>query len=424
MSSRLARVPLLVGLPLLTMLLGWQLGVRYEQEKLEGFRQQLDVLYGTGSGTVVTDPEHQVDPSILWGVWRLLLQYYIEPGDLKAQQLLYGAVGGLVQAIGDPYTVFMTPPQNTEFRDALQGKLQGIGAELTMQGGFAVIVSPLKGSPAERAGLRPDDVILEVDHISMEGKNLQEIVTAIRGPKGTDVTIQIARAIVTEPISLTITRDDITVPSVESRVIAGTGGKLGYIALNQFGEQSLKEIRAALSSFEKESIRGIILDLRGNGGGYLDAAVDLASIFLREGKVVSVEGRQGIVDSKSVSGRPLYPEIPLTILINKGSASASEIVAGALQDHGRATIVGETSFGKGTVQEVIDLPDGSSLRVTVAHWLTPKGKNLGKEGVHPDIDVKRTAEQFEANQDPQLDAAVEFLLTGKKPVSSSSASSK
>jgi carboxyl-terminal processing protease len=348
-------------------------------------------------------------------VWRLLLKHYIAPEDLQVTPLVFGAVQGLVHAVGDAYTAFMTPPENKSFRQALEGKLQGIGAELTLREGQIVIVAPLKGSPAAKAGLLPGDVIVQVGEVTIEGETLQQVVQRIRGPKGTRVTLTILRHGSVEPLTFTIVRDDIDVPSVESRILTTATGSLGYIALNQFGEHSIVEFKEALQSIAQEPLKGLIVDLRFNGGGYLDGAVELASLFLHQGKVVSVERRGAEPEHHYVYGRPLLPDIPLAVIINQGSASASEIVAGALQDHGRATVIGKKSFGKGTVQEVIDLPGGSSLRVTTARWLTPNGKNLGKEGVDPDIDIDRTEEDFDAGRDSQLDAAVEWLLDGERP---------
>ena len=410
--SRFQRSSALLLLPVLTLALGWQLGARVEQRHLEELQHQLELLYGgnTGSGQTLTDPEKQVDISLLWSVWRMLQNEYITPKDLKPQEMLFGAVRGLVNAVGDPYTVFMTPKENREFHDALSGQLQGIGAELALREGRVLIVTPLKGSPAEAAGLLPDDEIIEVNGESTEGKSLQEVVSRIRGKKGTRVTIKILRKDNDDPLSFTITREDIHIPSVENEVKKTGSGTVGVVTINQFGDDTITEVTAVLQTLKQEKLDGLVIDLRFNGGGYLDGAVELSSLFLKQGKVVTVEGRGSAPQQHYVSGHPLLPDIPLVILINQGTASASEIVAGALQDHKRALIIGMKSFGKGTVQEVLDLPGGSSLRVTTAHWLTPGGRNLGKEGVKPDITVDRTKQDIEAKEDPQMQAALEWLL--------------
>ncbi|MEK7590899.1 MAG: S41 family peptidase [Patescibacteria group bacterium] len=397
------------------LVLGWQLGAAYEQRQLQEEAEYMEEIGtgGVGSGELVTDPENEVNISLLWGVWRLLIRHYIAPEELKPTELLYGAVEGMVRAVGDPYTLFMTPSQNKDFRQSLEGKLQGIGAELAFRDGAVVVVAPLKGSPAQKAGLLPEDIITHVDGTDISGENLNQVVQRIRGKKGTTVLLTILRESEMNPKQLTIVRDDINIPSVESEVLKTQSGSLGYIALNQFGDNSVEEFKEALEAFQRTPVGGLIVDLRFNGGGYLEGAVDVASLFLPRGKIVSVQRRGTGLEHHYAYGRPLFPDKPLVVLINQGSASASEIVAGALQDHKRATIIGMKSFGKGTVQEVVDLPGGSSLRVTTARWLTPEGKNLGKEGVHPDIIVDRSAEDFEKERDPQLDAAKEWLLDGE-----------
>ncbi len=416
--TKFPRTAAYVLVPLFTLILGWQIGVYDQQKELIDLHQRLELLYtgSTESGALVGDPEKEVDLSLLWGVWRILQSRYVEPDALKTGDLVIGAVRGMVEAVGDPYTLFMTPKENTDFRDSLSGHLQGIGAELAEREDSIVIVSPLKGSPAERAGLLPQDVIVEVNGIDMTGKNLQEVVTHIRGPKGTQVTIKVLREDEDDLVTFTITRDDITVPSTEYEVKKSGSGSVGLLTINQFGTETIGEVRTILEQIDPATLDGLIIDLRYNGGGYLEGSVDLVSMFQQEGKVVSVEERDGEAQHHYVSARPILAGIPLVVLTNEGTASASEIVAGALQDHKRATIIGTKSFGKGTVQEVIDLPGGSSLRVTIAHWLTPNGRNLGKEGVTPDIIIDRTREDFDAGQDPQLQAALEWLLDGEKPV--------
>ncbi|OGJ59234.1 hypothetical protein A2635_03735, partial [Candidatus Peribacteria bacterium RIFCSPHIGHO2_01_FULL_51_9] len=367
---------------------------------------------GVGSGDLVTDPEHEVDLTLLWSVWKLLLKHYIVPEDVRPTPLLFGAVRGLVRAVGDPYTTFMSPEENTDFRQALNGELQGIGAQLTMRDEQVVIVAPLKGSPAEKAGLEADDIVVKVDDGAIDGLSLDQVVHRIRGPKGTSVTIGVVREGHPDVLSFTIERDDIHVPSVEHEIKKTQTGTVAYIAINQFGDGTTHEVTEALKTLLREEPEGVVLDLRFNGGGYLEGAVEITSLFLPKGKVVSVERRDSNPQPFYVSGRPIAPVIPLVILINRASASASEIVAGALQDHGRAIIVGMKSFGKGTVQEVIDLPGGSSLRVTTSRWLTPNGRDLGKEGVEPNVVIDRTREDFEAKRDPQLEKAMEVLLEG------------
>ena len=391
------------------LLAGWRMRGAFEQWQWQG-----DLYVGrgvaTGSGVTVGDPEKQVDVSLLWNVWRLLQRSYVDPQALQTQQMLDGAVEGMVAGVGDPFTAYMPPAQNVEFRQTLEGTLEGIGAELNLVDGAVVIVSPLKNSPAERAGLLPGDIIAEVDKQKLDGLSLNDVVSRIRGKEGTRVTLQIYRGTNPQPLLFTITRASVTVPSVEEKILTWSGSQVGYVALNQFGDRSMQEVRDALTQIKAKPVKGIILDLRGNGGGYLDGAVDLASMFIKKGAVVTVKSRIEGDKESDVTGNPVFPDIPMAVLINQASASASEIVAGALQDNGRATIVGMKSYGKGTVQEVIEVPGGGSLRVTVARWYTPKGKNLSKEGVTPDVVVERAPDDAYGKKDTQLDVAVRTVL--------------
>lgn len=403
----------LIGLPVLALALGLGLGVSIERQRALTEYEALDALYSgeaSSGATVIGDPEQEVDLGLMWEVWRQLENYYIAPEELQVNNMVFGAVKGMVAGIGDPYTVFMTPDEDKEFISALNGELEGIGAELTLKEGAITVVAPLKNSPAARAGLFPQDIIIKVDDRDVTGMNLDEAVGLIRGEAGTTVVIEIFRPEDLSQHTLTIVRERVHVPAVESEILETGSGSFGYISMNRFDELLPSETDRALRSFMGEDIEGIILDLRFNGGGRLDAAVDVASFFIEEGIVVTIERRGKITETESVSGNPLVADVPLVVIINEGSASASEILAGALQDHGRATIVGMQSFGKGTVQEIIDLPGGSSIRVTTAQWLTPDGHNLGKTGVTPDIEVDRTVQQMQSGDDPQLEAAKKALL--------------
>lgn len=412
--SRCSRVIILTCIPIASLALGWNLGAEFERSMLASREQELSQLFtgGTGSGQVIGDPEQEVDLSLMWSVWRLLQQHYIEPNNLQRQSMIFGAVQGMVGAVGDPYTTFMTPDENKEFHDSLDGHLQGIGAELALRNARIIIVAPLKGSPAEKAGLLPEDAVLGVDGWSTEGQSLNDVVSKIRGRKGTKVSLLILHPGSLEPVTVDIVRDDIVIPSVRSTVQQTESGAIAVVEINQFGSETTVEVREALRKLAATDLKGLIIDLRNNGGGYLNGAVDISSMFLSSGKVVSVERRDGEPQRHYVDGRPILPSLPLVVLINEATASASEILAGALQDHGRATIVGAKSFGKGTVQEVIDLPGGGSLRVTAARWLTPNGRNLGKEGVTPDVVVERTRQDIETGKDPQMEKAQSLLFSG------------
>lgn len=404
----------LLGLFLLAVAasLGWQIGVQMERQRSEmQYSEFVERFALTGSGaTYIEDPEKEVDIELLWTVWRLIDRHYVDPDSLQVDKLRFGAVGGLVRGIGDPYSAFMTPKESNDFQEVLRGELEGIGAELTMREGVIVVVAPLKGSPASAVGLMPQDIITHVDGKDMSESSLHDAVSIIRGQQGTDVTLTVFRPKISDKLDITITRDEIKVPSVEYEVIETGTGSVGYIEINQFGEGTVREARAAAKSLAGEDIAGVVLDLRFNGGGFLDGAIDIASIFLQDGKIVSVHRRGEEVESHYAYGDPIIPDLPMAILINEGSASASEIVSGALQDHSRATIIGKKSFGKGTVQEVIDLPEGSSLRVTVAKWHTPNGKDLSEEGVVPDVEVEMDMEAFVDGEDAQKERALEYVL--------------
>ncbi len=409
---KILRTVALVLLPLIALVLGWELGATYEAKHLMAEQQRIEDLFTVASGsgqTVQSDPEKEVDLSLFWSVWRLLQKHYVSPEKLETKTMVYGAVSGLVSAIGDPYTLFMTPQDMKMFENALSGTLEGIGAQLELQNGQVVVVAPLKGSPAEKAGLQTKDVIVGVDGKSLEGIGLENVVALIRGPKGTTVSLSVLRGTSHTPVTIAVTRDSIHIPSVESKVVKTATGSIGVVALNQFGDDSVAELKKAIQELPTKDLKGLVLDLRFNGGGYLEGATDIVSMFLKSGTVVTVDRRDADPEVHRVNGSPLLPDIPLVVLINGGSASASEITAGALQDSKRATIIGTQSFGKGTVQEVIELPGGSSLRVTVAHWLTPAGHDLGKKGVTPDIVVDRTTAQYQAEYDPQLLAAEAWL---------------
>jgi carboxyl-terminal processing protease len=411
---KLVRIVALGLLPFIALALGFQLGMRYEQGALQSLRPDAEhVLTLTGSGKVITgDPQQQVDISILWDVWTLLQDHYINPEKMTSNTMVYGAVSGLVDSLGDPYTLFMTPKDTKSFDDAMSGTLEGIGAQLDLTDGRVVVVAPLKSSPAEKAGLLSHDIIVKVDNRDTEGLRLDEVVMLIRGPKGSSVTLTLSRPGKSAPVTVTVVRDSIHIPSVESKTVKTKKGTIGVVALNQFGDDSIPEVMKALNALPK-NINGVVLDLRFNGGGYLEGAIDLVSMFQKTGQVVTVEKRGEAPEVHNVTGKTVLPDTPLVVLINGGSASASEIAAGALQDSKRAMIIGTQSFGKGTVQEIIDLTGGSSLRVTIAKWLTPSGHDLGKKGITPDIVLDRTVEEYKAEKDPQMDAATMWLLEKK-----------
>ncbi|HIA91551.1 TPA: S41 family peptidase [Candidatus Saccharibacteria bacterium] len=324
-------------------------------------------------------------------------------GDLTEEQLIESLKDGIARATEDPYTVYLDEEAAQAFSESLNGEFSGIGAEIAVKNDQLQVVAPLEGTPAQNAGLRPQDLILEINSEDTTGITVEEAVAKIRGEKGTDVVLNIYRGS-GEPFDVTITRDIISVPNAEGEIL---DGGIGYIDLNTFGEDAVRDVNAIVSDFVDQDIQKIILDLRGNSGGFLDASVDIAGLWLNNQPVVEQKGEQGAV-LRSGSTGPLLG-VETVVLIDGGSASASEIVAGALQDYGAATILGEQSFGKGSVQSLENLSDGGQLKVTIARWFTPNGKNIDQEGVTPDEQVELTLDDFNADRDPQLDAAKSLL---------------
>lgn len=322
-------------------------------------------------------------------------------GTLTEGELLKGLKAGLAKATGDPYTEYFDASEAKEFYEQLDGSFEGIGAELGKdEAGNIVIISPLKGYPAEKADLRPKDIIAKIDDTATTDFSINDAVKRIRGTAGTEVRLTIVRDGV--PFEVKITREAITIPSVKSEVKDG----IGIMTVSRFGDDTADLTRSAAESFVNQNVKGVILDLRGDPGGLLEAAVDVSSLWLKD-KVILTERRDGkVVDTFKSRGTATLAGIPTVVLIDAGSASASEITAGALRDNGAATLLGVKSYGKGSVQQPIDLKDGSLLKVTVARWFTPGGKNIDKEGITPDQEVKLSDEDIKTGRDPQLDAAI------------------
>jgi carboxyl-terminal processing protease len=347
---------------------------------------------------------------VFWEAWNYVHQdFYKLP--LDNDPLIYGSVGGMVDALGDPHTTFIDAKRAALVRSEMQGSFEGIGATVEMREGRLTIVSPIKGSPAEKAGLLPNDIVLQVDAKVIQNMDVNEAVSLIRGPKGTQVRLLIQRA-KQDPFTVEITRDTIRTPFVESRMIEGT--KIAYLRLNQFGETAPNEVIAALKELLAQNPTGLILDLRSNPGGYLQVSIDVASQFLKANQpVLIVKDKNGKADTYRAESGGLATAIPLVVLVDAGSASASEIVSGALKDHTRATLIGTKTYGKGSVQNVHTLSDNSELNVTIAHFFSPNGNEIDEVGVTPHIEVKVTEDDIAAKRDPQLERAIQFLQTGK-----------
>ena len=371
-----------------------------------------------------------VDFSLFWDVWSRLFRYYIDAATLDTQKLVWGAITGMVSSAGDPYTVFLPPKENKEFKEDLGGEFEGIGAQLGMKDNRVIVIAPLKGTPAEKAGIKPGDYILKVNDEETIGWTVPQAVTKIRGPRGTSVNLNILHENSQKPLDLTIMRDTILVPSVETWVkkvgeITEIGGlpdvkkldqnkKVAYLRLSRFGDHTNQDWDKAVGEIltiqsNNGSLAGLVFDLRNNPGGYLEGSVFIASEFIKNGIIVSQKNSDNTKQDYSVDKRGKLLDIPLVVLVNKGSASAAEIVAGALRDYKRATIVGETTFGKGSVQTPFDLTQGAGLHITTGKWLLPKGETIAKVGVKPDVEVKLD-DATTATTDGQLAKAVELLL--------------
>ena len=373
----------------------------------------------SASGTVVgigkTPPSDIVYQDVefrqFWDIWRLLKdKYYKQP--ISEKELFYGAMQGLAAGLNDPYTHYFPPVDAEEFQKALSGKFSGIGAEIGVRNDHLTIIAPLPESPAEKSGVKSGDLITAVDSVDTTGWSVEEAVSKIRGEKGTDVVLSIYREKADKPsFDVTIMRDEIQIKSVKSEEL---DHGIIKIDVTNFNEDTRAGFDTAVRDAAQKNPKGIILDLRGNPGGFLDTALFMAGEWVGEDVVVK-ERRQGeIVETLKGTGHGRFAGISTVVLVNGGSASASEIVAGALQDYGLAMIVGEKTFGKGSVQDYVNLPDGSALKVTIAEWLTPKEHTINGTGLEPDLVIERTTADYEQQIDPQLDRAI-GILDGTAP---------
>jgi len=411
---------------LIAFLGGYFFGVNKVNLDWKNYKPVLNIVNREPPSGLIT-----IDANPFWIVWQKLEENYYDKSKLDQQKMLNGAITGLVQSIGDPFTLYLPPIQNTNFKQGLAGEFSGIGAELGTKDKDIIVISPLDGSPAEKAGIKAGDIIVAVDSQSTVSWSLAQAVDKIRGPKGTSVTLTVIHKDSGKKADIKITRDVITVKSVEMDIesakcsnsgcsniskdpCSGNGCiEFAYIRLSQFGDNTNTEWLSMVKGISDKinadpKIKGIVLDLRNNPGGYLTDATFIASEFLPKGTLVVTQdsGNQQIPMQAQRDGLLLTPK--LIVLINKGSASASEIVAGALRDNKRAELVGETSYGKGTVQEAEDLGDGAGLHVTIAKWLTPNGTWVNGKGLTPDVSIDLNPKTPDV--DTQLAKAVSELL--------------
>ena len=358
----------------------------------------------TGSGDAALAGDDRSRFRVFWEAWGLVNREFYNRSALDSQKMTYGAVKGMVESLGDPYTAFSTPPEKEVSDSGLRGSFEGIGVQIDQRDGQVQIIAPIDGSPAERAGLRAGDVIQRVDGQELKRRTLNEVVQLIRGPRGTTVTLTIVRVGQPEPLTMPLERAEIKLETVRGKLL---NGNLGYVRISSFSATSGADTAATMKSLLEQHPRGFVLDLRSNPGGYLEAAVDIASQFLGNGVVLYQQAAGGARQELRARPGGQATGLPVVVLIDRGSASASEIVAAALHDNGRAALVGEKSYGKGSVQTVHTLSDASGLRVTSAIWLTPSGQPLERQGLDPDLAVAAAAQN--GGPDVQLEAAVRYL---------------
>lgn len=395
----------------LVLVLGFAGGLRVGAEGGSGALKNIPFIGASLDAT----PDQSADLADFWRAWNVLNGRFVQTHASSTlpdtKEKLYGAIAGLTASFGDPYTVFMPPEQSKLFNESISGEFGGVGMEIGIKDKVLTVIAPLKGTPAEKAGIRSGDVIVSIDGTSTDGMSSDEAVKRIRGKKGTTVTFGLFRDGKVEDVP--VVRDTIAVPTIEQSFDSASG--VYTIAIYEFTAPSASLFDKALAEFRKSGSNKLIIDVRGDPGGYLDAAVAIGSHFLPDGATIVTEdykGKQENVVHRSRGTGGVPSNLKIAVLMDQGSASASEILAGALQDGGVATLIGTRSFGKGSVQELVTI-GGGSLKVTVARWLTPSGRSISDGGLTPDIKVERTQEDFLAGKDPQKQRAIEFLTTGK-----------
>lgn len=371
----------------------------------------------------VDQPPEGVDFSPVWKAWAVIDEKFVPasvpPTDASSsepviegtpeQKRVYGMIQGLAESLGDPYTFYLPPVEQKQFEEDLSGEFTGVGMEIAIKDEILTVVAPLKGTPAEHAGIKPGDLVLAINGVSTKGMDITTAVNRIRGPKGSEVILKMHREGWEEPRDVKVIRDVINVPIIDTE---RKPDGVFVISLHSFTANSSTLFRAALREFVESGSTKLVLDLRGNPGGYLEASVDMASWFLATGKIVVTEdyaGHQNNIDHRS-RGYDIFNEnLRMVILVDKGSASASEILAGALKHHGKAQLVGTATFGKGSVQELVPITENTGLKITVARWLMPNGEQIPHDGIKPDVIATTTDEAIKAGKDLQMDKALELL---------------
>lgn len=411
--SHAFRNALLFGLVLLLMAACFQAGLlladssdkikeKVSEEKL--YLGKVTDLYSQPSDAKLGE---DIDFKLFWKVWDTLKENYVDKANLNDKKMFYGALKGMVAAIGDPYTVFMDPKIAEDFSNDLAGTFEGIGAEIGLKDEIITIIAPLPDMPAEKAGLKSGDKILAIDGAPTTGLSVDEAVSKIRGPKDTNVVLSIYREGFDQVKDFTITRNKIVVKSIRTSI---NENKIFTIQITNFNDDTEKLFNEAVNKAVEANPKGIILDLRNNPGGYLDTSIEVASEWVEEGVIVTEKYSEDKKIEHLARGRARLKGIKTVVLVNQGSASASEIVSGALQDYKLAALIGMKTFGKGSVQTLTNLDDGSSIKITVAKWLTPNGNSINDNGIMPDYQVDLSREDYESGKDPETEAANKYLL--------------
>lgn len=396
-------IVLVLAVILLAGGIGWWLGTHQFELKL-GRTPQVKIERALPVG------REDINFSLFWDVWDRVEQSFLDKSKIDPGKMVYGAISGMVSSLEDPYTVFLPPQEQKQSKEDLSGAFEGVGIQLDYKDSKIVVIAPLSGTPAEKSGVKAGDLILRVKDENKKidkeiaGMNIIEVVGLIRGPKGTKVKLTLQHEGEAKTYEVEIMRETIVVPSVEVKLIDG----IAHLKLMKFGDRTSEEWDQAvvLIISQEPPVKGVVLDLRNNPGGYLSGSVFIGSEFLSSGLVVQQEHSDGRKETFSVNRPGKLTTQTLVVLVNKGTASASEIVAGALQEYKRAKIVGETTFGKGTIQEAQDLPGGSGLHITTARWLLPSGKSVDKTGVIPDNQIK---DEPNTEEDEQLSQAIKIL---------------
>ncbi len=401
---------------LVLFLIGGAFWSGYERGKdTLAIRAESDTLLSPEDAIILNknNPDKTVDFALFWQVWGLLKDKYVDGGKLDANELFYGAIDGMLAATGDPYTTFFDPKEQKEFQEEISGVFEGIGAEMGIKDKILTIIAPLEGMPAEKAGLLAGDKILKIDGQSTTLLSLEEAVSKIRGTKGTEVTLTLFRDGDEESHDITVKRDTILVKSVRFEMKEDT---IAFIRVSRFGDDTERDFKAAVRQALDQKATGLIIDMRNNPGGFLETSIEMASLMLPKGNVVVMEeDGSGKRKEMKARGGDVLSQIPTVVLINEGSASASEILAGALRDNrDNVILVGKKSFGKGSVQELISVSKDTSVKITVARWLTPAGHQINTVGISPDVEVTITRDDLDNKRDPQLDKALEILREKNK----------